>query len=141
MMTNKKTYSELITLPTFEQRYNYLKLGGAVGEFIFNGHRELNQALYNSLEWRSFRREVAIRDDGCDLAHPEHRVQGNTRIIIHHINPITIEDIVNKSPMIFDLDNVVTTIMNTHQAIHYGDETLLIKDPIVRKKDDTCLWR
>lgn len=140
-MTSKKTYSELISLPTFEERFNYLKLGGNVGEFTFNGHRELNQMLYNSQEWRSFRREVAIRDDGCDLAHPDYKIRGNTKIIIHHLNPIRVEDTVERSPMIFDLENVITTTMRTHQAIHYGDISLLISDPIIRTENDTCLWR
>ena len=141
MKTFNKTYSELISLPTFEERFRYLKLDGKVGDFTFNGHRELNQNLYNSPEWRSFRREIAIRDQGCDLACPDHEVQGTTKIIIHHINPITIEDIVNRDPKIFDYENVITTIMRTHQAIHYGDESLLYQDPIVRTRNDTCLWR
>lgn len=136
-----RTYSELIKLPTFEERYEYLKLGGVIGEFTFNGHRALNQALYTSPKWRSFRREVAIRDDGCDLGCIDHRISGNTKIVIHHINPITIEDIANGSPSIFDMENVITTIMNTHQAIHYGDKSLLIDKPIVRYEGDTCLWR
>ena len=136
-----KTYSELIKLPTFEERYEYLRLGGTVGEFTFNGHRALNQALYMSSKWRAFRREVAIRDDGCDLACPDHRISGGTKLIIHHLNPLTIEDIANGSPSIFDMENVITTIMNTHQAIHYGDKSLLIDKPIVRCEGDTCLWR
>lgn len=141
MKTINRSYSELIKLPTFKERFNYLKLGGTVGEFTFNGHRALNQALYRSPEWRSFRREVAIRDDGCDLGCSDHRIAGSTKIIVHHLNPITIEDIANGSPAIFDMENVITTIMRTHQAIHYGDETLLIDKPIVRTKNDTCPWR
>ncbi len=140
-MSIKKTYSELIKIPTFIDRFRYLKIGGQVGEFTFNGHREWNQRLYNSPEWRSFRRKIAIRDNGCDLAHPDHQVRGSTKIIIHHINPITIEDIANNNPMIFDMENVITTIMNTHQAIHYSNEELLYDDPIIRTKNDTCLWR
>ncbi len=140
-MTDKKCYSELIKLPTFIERYRYLKIGGVVGNFTFNGHRPLNQALYTSPEWRSFRREIAIRDGGCDLACEDHEIRGATKILIHHINPITVEDIVNRSPNIFDPENVITTIFNTHQAIHYGDENILITEPVVRSKGDTCLWR
>lgn len=141
MMNKVRSYSELIKIPTFKERYEYLKLSGSVGEFTFNGHRALNQALYRSPEWKRFRREVAIRDDGCDLGCQDHRIAGNTKIIIHHINPLTIDDIANGSPAIFDMENVITTIMRTHQAIHYGDESLLIDKPIERKPDDTCLWR
>lgn len=141
MMTSKRCYSELMSLKTFEERFEYLKLNGRVGEFTFNGHRYLNQVLYRSPEWRSFRREIAIRDDGCDLAHPDHRVYGGTRLIVHHINPIMIEDVVNHSPKIFDKENVILTIDNTHKAIHYSDSSILIMDPITRTQDDTCLWR
>lgn len=140
-MIKERCYSELIKIPTFKERYRYLRLEGIVGEFTFNGHRALNQALYRSPEWKSFRRRVAIRDDGCDLACPDHKISGSTRLIIHHINPLTIEDIANGSPAIFDMENVITTIMNTHQAIHYGDESLLIDEPIIRTQGDTCPWR
>ena len=140
-MSDVKSYSELIKLPTFLERYRYLRIGGTVGDFTFNGHRLLNQALYRSPEWRSFRRQIAIRDDGCDLGCEDHKIMGSTKIYVHHINPITVEDITNGSPMIFDPENVITTIFNTHQAIHYGDESLLITEPIVRSQNDTCLWR
>lgn len=141
MMTSKKCYSELIELKTFEERFDYLKLDGRVAEFTFNGRRHLNQVLYRSPEWRSFRREIAIRDDGCDLACPDHKIFGNTLLIVHHINPITAEDIVKRAPCIFDKENVILTIHNTHEAIHYGDKDLLFLDPIERKPNDTCLWR
>lgn len=141
MTTTKKCYSDLIKLKTFEERFEYLKLNGIVGDFTFNGRRYLNQALYSSPEWKSFRREIAIRDDGCDLGCQDHRVFGNTRLIVHHINPLTVEDIVNRNPCIFDKENVILTIDNTHKAIHYGDSELLQKDPIERKEHDTCLWR
>lgn len=141
-MTNfKRCYSELIKLETFEERFEYLKLSGTVGEFTFNGHRYLNQMLYNSPEWRSFRREIAIRDEGCDLAHPDHKVLGSTRFVVHHINPIMIEDIVNHDPKIFDKENVILTIDNTHKAIHYSDASILMTGPITRTEHDTCLWR
>lgn len=134
-----KTYSELITLPTFEERFNYLKLGGAVGESTFGFDRYLNQNLYKSQEWKSVRNKVIIRDNGCDLACEGYEIYG--KVLIHHINPITVEDIINRNPIIFDLDNLITTIHNTHNAIHYGDENLLIKGPIERTKNDTIPWK
>ena len=139
--TYDRCYSELIKLKTFEERFEYLKLDGQVADFTFNGRRQLNQLLYHSPEWRSFRREIAIRDDGCDLAHPDHKIFGKTLLIVHHINPIRVEDIINRSPKIFDKENVVLTIDITHKAIHYGTSDLLYKDPIERKENDTCLWR
>lgn len=134
-----KTYSELITLPTFEERFNYLKLGGTVGESTFGFDRYLNQNLYKSQEWKSVRNKVIIRDNGCDLACEGHEIYG--KVLIHHINPITVEDIINRNPIIFDLENLITTVHNTHNAIHYGDENLLIKGPIERTKNDTIPWK
>lgn len=134
-----KTYSELITLPTFEERFNYLKLGGIVGESTFGFDRYLNQNLYKSQEWKSVRNKVIIRDNGCDLACEGYEIYG--KVLIHHINPITVEDIINRNPIIFDLENLITTIHNTHNAIHYGDENLLIKGPIERTKNDTIPWK
>lgn len=140
-MITKKCYSELIKIPTFEERFEYLKLDGAVGDFTFNGKRQLNQVLYRSPEWKSFRREIAIRDDGCDLAHSDHRVYGSTRLIIHHINPLTIEDILERRPCVFDKENVILTTHNTHEAIHYSNADILFTEPIERKPNDTCPWR
>ena len=134
-----KTYSELITLPTFEERFNYLKLGGTVGESTFGFDRYLNQNLYKSQEWKSVRNKVIIRDNGCDLACEGYEIYG--KALIHHINPITAEDIINHNPIIFDLENLITTVHNTHNAIHYGDENLLIKGPIERTKNDTIPWK
>ena len=134
-----KTYSELITLPTFEERFNYLKLGGTVGESTFGFDRYLNQNLYKSQEWKSVRNKVIIRDNGCDLACEGYEIYG--KVLIHHINPITVEDIINRNPIIFDLENLITTVHNTHNAIHYGDENLLIKGPIERTKNDTIPWK
>lgn len=134
-----KTYSELITLPTFEERFNYLKLGGTVGESTFGFDRYLNQNLYKSQEWKSVRNKVIIRDNGCDLACEGYEIYG--KVLIHHINPITAEDIINRNPIIFDLENLITTVHNTHNAIHYGDENLLIKGPIERTKNDTIPWK
>lgn len=139
IMKTIKTYSELITLQTFEDRFNYLQLRGEVGKSTFGHNRYLNQILYNSPEWRRFRNEIIIRDNGCDLACDGYEIYG--RALIHHINPITVEDIVNRNPMVFDPENVITTIHSTHNAIHYGDESLLPKSPIERKQNDTCPWR
>ena len=138
-MKTIKTYSELITLQTFEDRFNYLQLRGEVGKSTFGYNRYLNQILYNSPEWRHFRNEIIIRDNGCDLACDGYEIYG--RALIHHINPITVEDIVNHNPMVFDPENVITTVHSTHNAIHYGDESLLPKSPIERKQNDTCPWR
>lgn len=140
MVTMSKSYSELIKIPSYEERYEYLKLGGSVGELTFNGHRYLNQKFYSSdPEWKRIKREVIIRDNGCDMAHEDFPV--NSKIIIHHINPITIEDLIKRNPMIFDLDNLVCVSMNTHNAIHYGDISLLALPPVERVAFDTCPWR
>lgn len=134
-----RTYSELIQLPTFEERFEYLRLDGSVGQATFGYDRYLNQILYNSPEWKHFRRDIIIRDNGCDLACEGYEIRG--RIIIHHINTISIEDIVNRNPMVFDPENVITTTHNTHNAIHYGDKELLVTVPIERSANDTCLWK
>lgn len=139
MTMNIRTYSELITIPTFEERYNYLKLNGIVGKETFGYDRYLNQLLYRSSDWRSFRDRIIIRDNGCDLACEGFELQ--SRIIIHHIDPITIEDILNKHPKVFDPENVVSTSHNTHLAIHYGDKNLIPITPINRHKNDTCPWK
>lgn len=136
---NIRTYSELITIPTFEERYNYLKLNGIVGKETFGYDRYLNQLLYRSSDWRSFRDRIIIRDNGCDLACEGFELQ--SRIIIHHIDPITVEDILNKHPKVFDPENVVSTSHNTHLAIHYGDKNLISIIPINRYKNDTCPWK
>ena len=134
-----RTYSELIALPTFIERFRYLKLGGVIGEETFGFDRYLNQTLYRSAEWKSFRRDMIIRDNGMDLALEGYDVVG--KILVHHIDPITIKDVLRRDPKIFDPENVVCTSLNTHNAIHYGDESLLITEPVVRTKYDTCPWR
>ena len=139
MTMNIRTYSKLITIPTFEERYNYLKLNGIVGKETFGYDRYLNQLLYRSSDWRSFRDRIIIRDNGCDLACEGFELQ--SRIIIHHIDPITVEDILNKHPKVFDPENVVSTSHNTHLAIHYGDKNLISIGPINRHKNDTCPWK
>ena len=139
MTMNIRTYSKLITIPNFEERYNYLKLNGIVGKETFGQDRYLNQLLYRSSDWRSFRDRIIIRDNGCDLACEGFELQ--SRIIIHHIDPITVEDIINKHPKVFDPENVVSTSHNTHLAIHYGDKNLISIGPINRHKNDTCPWK
>lgn len=137
-----KTYSELVSLPTFEERFRYLSMLGRIGSETFGCHRYLNQVLYGSKEWRSFRQKIIARDEGCDLAHSDYQIPSGSKILIHHINPLTIEDVVNRSSKIFDPENVITTVFDTHQAIHYGDEKLLQKNKLViRKPNDTCPWR
>lgn len=134
-----RTYSELITLPTFEERFEYLRLDGKVGAETFGFDRYLNQIFYKSNKWLSVRDKVIIRDNGCDLGIEGREIYG--RILVHHMNPITMDDIVNHSSWILDPEYLITTVKNTHDAIHYSDENLLIKDPIERRKNDTCPWR
>lgn len=134
-----RTYSELITLPTFEERYRYLKLGGRVGEDTFGFDRYLNQIFYTSNEWRDVRDFVIVRDGGCDLGMPDREIFG--KILVHHMNPIRQEDILRRSKFLLDPEYLICTIKNTHDAIHYGDESLLILAPIERMKNDTCPWR
>ena len=136
-----KTYSELITLPTFEERYEYLRIGGRVGDETFGFDRYLNQMFYKSGEWLAFRDHIITRDGGCDLGIRDREIPEGLRIIVHHIEPITIDDIVNKSQKLLDPDNAITTIDLTHRAIHYSDDSLLFQAPIERRQNDTCPWR
>lgn len=138
-MMNIKTYSELIQLPTFEERFQYLKLNGSVGKETFGFDRYINQKFYRSFEWKRIRDQVIVRDNGCDLG-VEDRWIGN-RIYIHHMNPITDKDIVNVTSILLNPEYLICVSHQTHNAIHYGDEHLLIKEPIVRTKNDTCPWK
>jgi hypothetical protein len=138
-MKSIKTYSELITIPTFIERYRYLRLGGMVGEETFGFDRWLNQRFYKDPEWLEVRNYVIVRDNGCDLGVPGREI--HSRILIHHMNPITKEDILRRSKYLLDPEYLICTIKNTHDAIHYGDESLLMVDPIVRSRNDTCPWR
>lgn len=136
----KKTYSELILLPTFEKRYEYLKLYGHVGEDTFGFDRYLNQAFYRSTEWKRIRREIIVRDNGCDLAHPDREIVGP--IYIHHINPISMKDLTDQTDYLRDPENLVCVSYNTHQAIHYGSTELLTPTELVeRRPNDTCPWK
>lgn len=135
-----KSYSELIQISNFRDRFNYLKIGGMVGEMTFGSHRELNQSLYTSQEWKDIRREVIIRDNGNDMGADGYEIVGS--IYIHHINPITIEDLLKKRDCIFNLENLISVSFNTHNAIHYGDFNLISRNElVVRTKNDTCPWR
>ena len=134
-----RTYSELITIPTFEERFEYLQLKGSVGKDTFGYDRYLNQVLYRSPEWKRLRNQIIIRDGGCDLACDGYDVYG--KILIHHLNPITVEDVLTRSRKVFDPDNLVCVSHSTHNAIHYGDVDLLATGPIIRTKNDTCPWR
>ena len=134
-----RTYSELITLPTFEERYAYLRLNGKVGEETFGFDRYLNQQFYKSKEWRSIRDRVITRDNGCDLGIEGREIHG--RVLIHHMNPITVDDILRRSDFLLNPEYLICVDKITHDAIHYSDDNLLIKDPIERRKNDTCPWR
>ena len=137
--TSIKTYSELITIPTYEERFEYLRCNSAVGKETFGFDRYLNQVLYNSMDWKRLRRQIIIRDNGCDLAFEGHTIYG--KIIIHHINPISLDDIMKERSIVFDPENLVCVSFNTHNAIHYGDASLLAMGPIERTPNDTCPWR
>lgn len=141
MSTNLiRTYSELITLPTFEERFEYLRLDGFVGKETFGFDRYLNQQLYqHNPRWKKARDVVIIRDNGCDLAMEGHEIFG--KIIVHHMNPITLDDVLNDRDWIYDPEFLICTIHNTHNAIHYGDEKQLIIAPTVRTLNDTCPWK
>lgn len=134
-----KTYSELITLPTFEDRFKYLKIGGGLGEDTFGFDRYLNQVLYRSPEWRQIRNEIIVRDNGCDLACLDREIVGT--IIVHHMNPITKRDILERSDLVFDANYLISSSLLTHNAIHYADESILFHNPVERYANDTCPWR
>lgn len=134
-----KTYSELMRLRTFEERYRYLRLRGSVGADTFGFDRYLNQVFYRSQKWKSIRDFVIIRDNGCDLGVEGYEIHG--KILIHHLNPITVQDIESESEFLLDPEYLICTSHNTHNAIHYGDESLLIQAPIERTAFDTCPWR
>lgn len=134
-----RTYTELSRMPSFEERYRYLRLTGQVGKETFGFDRYLNQVFYRSQRWKRIRDEVILRDNGCDLGVEGYEIHG--RIIIHHMNPITLEDIERESIYLLDPEFLICTVHNTHNAIHYGDENLLITAPIERTKYDTCPWR
>lgn len=134
-----RTYSELVKLDTFEKRFKYLKLDGIVGSDTFGYDRYLNQNFYRSKEWRSIRDRIIVRDNGCDLGIPDRRIGG--RILIHHLNPIATDDIVDYTEYLTNPEYLICVSHDTHNAIHYGDESLLIPDYMERKPNDMCPWR
>lgn len=136
---NIRTYSELITLSTFEERYKYLQLSSSIGEETFGFDRYLNQNFYRSKEWKRIRDFVIIRDNGCDLGIEDRTIHG--KIIIHHMNPIGTKDIQDVSDYLLNPEYLICTTHQTHNAIHYGDENLLVRNPIERTANDTCPWR
>ena len=139
-MTNIKTYSELVTFPTFEERFKYLQLSdGRVGDDTFGYDRYLNQQFYKTREWRNLRDSLIVRDNGCDLGVDGYEIYG--RIIIHHLNPISKNDILYRTDFLTNPEYLICTTHNTHNAIHYGDENLLAKGPVERTANDTCPWR
>lgn len=138
-LMNIRTYSELITLPTYEERFRYLKLNGAIGIETFGHERYLNQKFYQSQEWRRLRHQIIIRDNGCDLGVEGLDIYGP--IVIHHINPIVTKDIIHNSEYLMNPEYLICVSKQTHNAIHYGDINLLNTAPVERTKNDTCPWK
>ena len=134
-----RTYAEMVKLPTYMERYGYLKLGGIVGVETFGFDRYFNQRFYASREWKAVRDFVIVRDGGCDFGMEDYAIQG--RILIHHMNPVSCEDIMGMREQVMDPAYLVCVAHGTHNAIHYGDEGLLARDPIVRRRGDTCPWK
>lgn len=134
-----RSYTELSALKTFEERFRYLQLNGVVAEETFGFDRIINQRFYRSPEWRSIRDRVIIRDNGCDLGIEGHEIFG--RVVIHHMNPVRLKDFDELSDILLNPEYMIATTHATHNAIHYGDEGLLIKAPVERSKNDTCPWR
>lgn len=139
MSTSIKCYSELISLPTYEERFQYLQLNGRVGSDTFGFDRYLNQKFYKTPEWRRLRNQIILRDNGCDLGVEGYEIFGI--IMIHHMNPITKADIVSMTEYLTNPEYLICVTPNTHNAIHYGDESLLCTGPIERKPNDTCPWK
>lgn len=136
-----KTYSELILLPTFKERFDYLFVGGRIGVATFGAERYLNQVLYHSAEWKELRSVIILRDNACDLGIDDREILRSEWVRIHHINPITPDDVRDRSPKLFDPENLITCSSQTHQAIHYTGWVGTIQEPVTRKPNDTCPWR
>jgi hypothetical protein len=137
-MTKNRSYSELRRLHTFEERFEYLKMNGEVGRATFGFDRWINQRFYTSYMWKRARRDVILRDNGCDLGISGYEIGGS--VLIHHMNPMSSEDIIHSEEWIFDLEYLITTTHNTHNAIHFGDDRLLPKVVLDRVPNDTKLW-
>lgn len=140
-MRTIRTYTELSRLKTFEERFEYLQLNGKVGKETFGFDRVFNQRFYTSKEWRQLRNYVIVRDNGCDLGVEGHEIPDGQMIFIHHLNPISLDDINERAEILLNPEYLITTIHPTHNAIHYGDENLLVRAPIERVKHDTCPWK
>ena len=136
-----RSYSELRRLTTFEERFNYLKLDGSVGEDTFGFDRVFNQRFYSSREWKERRDKILLRDHGCDLGIQGHEIPREAKYFIHHMNPISLQDLEKRTELLLNPDFLITTLFTTHNAIHYGDEHLLAKDPVERRMNDTCPWK
>lgn len=134
-----RSYLEMLTFSSYQKRYEYLRIPSTVGITTFGSDRYLNQMFYHDPEWKAVRDRVIIRDGGCDLGIEGREIR--SRIQIHHINPITRDDVINRSPKLFDMNNLICCSESTHKAIHYGDTTSIIKDPVERKPNDTCPWK
>lgn len=134
-----RTYSELIKFETFKERFEYVSLSGNVASATFGGSRYLNQIFYKTKEWKDLRNLIIIRDNGCDLALPNRPITGP--IYIHHLNPITKDDILNRNQIIVNPENLICVSFDTHQAIHYGDFSLIDDDMVIRRANDTCPWK
>lgn len=139
MTMSIRTYSELITIPSFAERIKYLRLDGVVGQSTFGFDRYLNQIFYSSPQWRSIRNQIIIRDNGCDLAIPGYDI--HSQIYIHHMNPITVKDLFDQTEYLLNPEYLICTSRVTHNAIHYGDETIALLAPNERKVNDTCPWK
>ena len=139
MMTRVRTYSELVHLPTFEERFEYLRLNGKVGSDTFGFDRYLNQSFYRSAVWKSARDKIIVRDMGRNLGMEGYDIYG--KIIIHHMNPLRLSDYDRNSDFLLNPEYLICTTLDTHNAIHYGDENLIIKGPVERRKNDTCPWK
>ena len=138
-MRHIKTYDELMSFDTFIERYRYLRIGGKIGDETFGFERYLNQVFYKTPEWLEVREFVILRDNGCDLGILDREIQG--RINVHHINPLSRDDLIYHTDLLLNPDYLISTSDNTHKAIHYGSEDLLIMEPIIRFPNDTCPWR
>lgn len=139
MMDISRNYTELSKINTYKKRFDYLKLKGSVGKETFGFDRLFNQRFYTSAEWKHVRDQVIVRDNGCDLGFPDFPIYG--RIYIHHMNPFTMEDLERNASVLLNPEYLICVSFYTHNAIHYGTESLLPKEPVVRKKNDTCPWK
>ena len=137
----RKSYNELLEIKDFAERVKYLALNGKAFDLTFGDKRYLNQNFYqHSAEWKRVRQHIILRDNGCDLAHPDFQIFSEP-VYIHHINPVTAEDILNNNPILYDPNNLITTTYKTHQAIHYGHGIALFKEDVARRPNDTCPWK